>query len=106
MKEVAAEIARLRSEVKSLRTKRFKHTAILALLEDVFTSLKVYLPAAKVSEKKNKWVYNSGIREIPLIMVERVHGSRDAVPVTWRSKQLNAIEDILNLIESQLREEL
>ncbi|MDA2930465.1 hypothetical protein MYX84_11050, partial [Acidobacteria bacterium AH-259-O06] len=58
------------------------------------------------SEKKNKWVYNSGIQEIPLIMVERVHGSRDAVPVTWRSKQLNAIEDILNLIESQLGEEL
>ena len=106
MNEVAAEIARLRSEVKSLRAKPFKHKAILSLLADVFTSLKVFLPDAKVSEKKNKWVYNSGIQDIPLIMVERVHGNRDAVPVTWRSKQLNAIEDILNLVESQLGEEL
>ncbi len=106
MKEILDEIARLRKEVKFLRRRRFDHKPMVALLEDVITSLRVYLPNAAIRKKNNKWVCNFGIKDLPLVMVERVHGSRDAIPPIWKSKQLNAVVELLDLIESQVEEDL
>ena len=106
MKTVAGEIARLRSEVKSLGRKPFVHKPIVSLLKDVIASLKAYLPKAEIKKKGNKWVCNFGIKDLPLVMVERVHRGRNAISPFWRSRQLNAIVELLDLVESQVKEDV
>jgi len=106
MKTVAGEIARLRSEVKSLGRKPFGHKPMVKLLKDVIASLKAYLPKAEIRKSNNKWVCNFGIKDLPLVMVERVHRGRDAISQFWRSKQLNTVVELLDLVESQVKEDV
>ena len=105
MKTVAGEIARLRSEVKSLKGKPFGHKPMVKLLKDVIASLKAYLPKAEIRKNNNKWVCNFGIKNL-LVMVEKVHKGRDAIPRIWRSKQLNTVVELLDLVESQVKEDV
>ncbi len=105
MKTVTGEIARLRSEVKSLGRKPFGHKPMVSLLKDVIASLKAYLPKAEIRKNNNKWICNFGIKNL-IVMVERVHRGRNAISPFWRSKQLNAIVELLDLVESQVKEDV
>ncbi len=99
------EIARLRSEADRLDSIPFTEKEILKLLEDLLRSMKHFLPKAELKEKKsNKWICNFGVKGLPMIMVERVHGSRKAIPITWRKQQINAINEALDFVESCLEQ--
>jgi hypothetical protein len=102
MSTVLEEIDRLRSISSDLRSKRFDHKAILALLKSMLTALATYLPNAKLEERRNKWICNFGIRGVGLIMVEPVHGSRDAIPQFWRRQMLDTVDEVLDLVESEV----
>lgn len=96
------DVERIRGLAGILDSRPFGHDEILRLLQDIVTTFSRYLPAAKLEEKRNnKWVCNFGIKGIPLVMVERVHGSRDAIPRVWRKRMINAVEEVLDLVESQ-----
>lgn len=99
------EIARLRREAAYLDSSPFTEKEIIRLLEDLIRSVKRFLPRAELKEKKgNKWVCNFGVKGLPMVMIERVHGSRDAIPVTWRKKQINAVNEALDFVESCLEQ--
>jgi hypothetical protein len=100
MSTVLEEIERLRSISSDLRSKRFDHKVILALLKSLLSVLAAYLPNAKLEERKNKWICNFGIKGVGLIMVEPVHGSRDAIPQFWRKQMLDTADEVLDLVES------
>ena len=100
MSTVLEEIGRLRAISSDLRSKRFDHKAILALLRSMLAALARYLPNAELKEGKNKWVCNFGIKGVALIMVEPVHGSRDAIPQYWRTQMLDTVDEVLDLVES------
>ena len=98
-----AEVKRLRGLAATLDSRPFGHKEILGLLSDILQTFQKCLPLAKLEQRKaNKWVCNFGIKGMSLIMVERTHGSRgDTIPVGWRKQMINAIDEVLDFIESQ-----
>ena len=103
------EIERIRNIAESLDAGPFGHKDILRLLADIIRTFAGDLPGAKLEEKKKntKWVCNFGIKGIPLVTVERTHGSRgDAIPQIWRKRMINAVDEVLNFVESQSEREI
>jgi hypothetical protein len=98
------ELDRIRKRAELLDSRPFGHKEILSLLEDIIQTFAKYLPGSKLEEKKKntKWVCNFGIKGGPLVTVERTHGSRgDTIPQRWRKRMINAVDEILDFVESQ-----
>jgi len=100
---VQEDIAKLRAQADLLDSIPFTEKEILRLLNEMVNSLSSYWPKATVEPKKtNKWICNFRIKGLPIIMVERVHGSRNAIPISMRKKQINGIHEALDFAESCL----
>jgi hypothetical protein len=104
--DIAKELLRLRRWAKELDHKAFRHDDIVPLLKDVMKTFASHLVNPTYREKDNKWTFNFGLEGLPLIMVERVHKGRDAIPQIWRKRQINAIEEILDAVEAIERQKL
>ena len=102
MNDALEEIRRLRGAAEDLRGKVYKDALIRKLLDDVVFTLKPLIPNAKMTMRNNKWVYNFGIKGMDLVMVERVHKGRNAVPQKWRSRQIKAVIDLLDYLEAEV----
>lgn len=93
------EIERFRVEIEALRRIPFDDRVVLSLLRRLLKSFETYLPKAGIEQRRNKWVCNFGLRDVPLIMIEPVHGRRGAIPLRWRHQMLDVVEEILDRIE-------
>jgi hypothetical protein len=102
MGDQAREIERFRDEVEALRSGPFGEREILSLTRRLLKSFGTCLPNARLELRRNKWICNFGIRDVALIMIEPVHGSRSAIPLRWRHQMLDTVEEILDRIEEQI----
>ena len=91
-------------EAERLRRIPFTEKEILRLLNDLIETLKPFLPKAKKKKRNNSWYYSFGWKEIGLIKVEPVHGSRNAIPQRIRNRQVKSVFQVLDIIESQIKE--
>jgi hypothetical protein len=99
MDEPFLAIDRFRTEAAALRNNAFDEHALLSLLRRILKTFGDRLPKARLEHRRNKWICNFGIPDVPLIMIEPVHGSRNAIPMRWRHQMLDTNEEILDRLE-------
>jgi hypothetical protein len=100
MPDPMREIERFRAEVEVLRSLPFDEHPILALIRRLLRAFEPYIPNARLERRRNKWICNFGIPDMAMIMIEPVHGSRSAIPLRWRHQMLDAVEEVLDRVET------
>ncbi len=102
--DVLEEVRQLRRRASGLRRRPYTDREILPLLDDLLALAGGFFPRANKRPGNNKWIYNFGRREFDQIMVEPVHKGRNAIPRHWRTAQIRAVHQVLDVIEAWIEE--